>query len=352
MNILVIGAGNGGVTISADLSSKKHRVTLLKTSKSLHNSNFDYLKNNNGAVKLHRKNEVTNTHIHRVTDSFSEAFEEYFDLIIVYVQTNYHEAIVKKLSPYIKKEQAILFEPGYLSTAYVIKYMREKDVTVIEAESSPIDCRIINDGEVQVLFENVRNPVGVYPSNKKEQALAIISKLGYNFTLLDSVVEAALHNPNLIVHTIGAVMSIPRIEYSKGEYWMYKEVFTPSVWNLVTSLDSEKNDVLEKLGLKRTDYVEACKFRNSEDLDCDAKEIFDDYAQNGSPKGPHVSDSRYITEDVSQGLVLLESLGISLQVPTPTCSALINIAQSCLNMDFRTTGRTVHNLDLKITDYI
>ncbi len=75
-----------------------------------------------------------------------------------------------------------------------------------------------------------------------------LAPLQYHYTALSSVVEAALHNPNLIVHTVGAIMSIPRIEKTNGEYCMYHEVFTPSVWNILERLDSEKMDVLEKLG--------------------------------------------------------------------------------------------------------
>ena len=60
-------------------------------------------------------------------------------------------------------------------------------------------------------------------------------------------------------------MSIPRIEKTKGDYVMYHEVFTPSVWNILEALDSEKMDVLEKLGFERIPYVEACKHRNSLD---------------------------------------------------------------------------------------
>src|SRR5690606_30791649 len=167
-----------------------------------------------------------------------------------------------------------------------------------------------------------------------------------NFFYLDSVVEAALHNPNLIVHTIGAIMSIPRIEYTNGEYWMYKEVFTPSVWNLVEKLDEEKNNILLEMGLSRLDYVDACKFRNFEDQTGDSKQAFFDYAMNSSPQGPYVSNSRYITEDVSQGLVMLESFGKMLNVKTEVTTSLINIASFSLKQDFRHKGRTVENLNL------
>ena len=58
-------------------------------------------------------------------------------------------------------------------------------------------------------------------------------------------------------------------------------------------------------------------------------------------KGPTTVNSRYITEDVPQGLVLLETLGAELDVPTPVCSSLIEIATAALGRDMRENGRTV-----------
>ena len=43
MNISVLGAGNGGCAVAADMSLKGHEVTLIKTSNSIHNENFKYL---------------------------------------------------------------------------------------------------------------------------------------------------------------------------------------------------------------------------------------------------------------------------------------------------------------------
>ncbi len=335
--------------MAADLSLKGHDVTLLKTSNKMHNENFSYLLNNGGEIIFNDLKGRALTKIRKVTTSFKDAFSGAPQLIILFIQTNYHENVIQRLVPYLKDNQVVLIEPGYLSTAYFLKYCGDLNLIIAEAESSPINCRIISPGEVKSLSKNVRNPIGIYPVSRIDEAMLVLNRLEYNFTILDSVVEAALHNPNLIVHTVGSIMSIPRIEYSEGEYWMYREVFTPSVWNLVKKLDAEKMEILSALNLKPLPYVEACKFRNSEDQTIDAEKVFFDYAQNDSTKGPAVSNSRYITEDVSQGLVLLESLGKLLKIRTTICSALIDIASACLNTDFRKSGRTVERLGMRIT---
>ena len=165
--------------------------------------------------------------------------------------------------------------------------------------------------------------------------------------------EAALHNPNMIVHTVGAIMSIPRIEATGGEYCMYHEVFTPSVWNILEALDGEKMAVLQSLGYEALPYVEACKFRNSLDEQRPGKEVFFEYAAMPTrAKGPVSVDSRYITEDVPQGLVLLESLGRALHIATPVASALIEIASAALGRPLRAQGRTLDALGHEIVDQI
>ncbi|MDP2814288.1 MAG: NAD/NADP octopine/nopaline dehydrogenase family protein, partial [Erysipelotrichaceae bacterium] len=305
MKITIIGAGNGGSAMAADLSVKGHSVTLFKSSVKGNNEHFDKLVKENGEILLKDLDGDMKTKIHKVTSSIDEAFSEDPKVIVLFIKTNFHEDIIKRISPYLKDDQVVLLEPGYLSTAYFLKHSKNRKLIVVEAQSSPLDCRIIAPGIVKILFKNERNPIGIYPLSRTSEAENILKEFDYNFIILNSVVEAALHNPNLIVHTIGAIMSIPRIEYTDEEYSMYREVFTPSVWNLVEKLDNEKMDILESLNLKRLPYVEACKFRNSKDLSLDAKEVFYDYAQNDSPSGPDVSDSRYITEDVPEGLVLL-----------------------------------------------
>ena len=111
------------------------------------------------------------------------------------------------------------------------------------------------------------------------------------------------------------------------------------------ALDNEKMNVLEKFGYERLSYFEACKYRNSLDETQDAVAVFEEYA--ASPyraKGPTVVDSRYISEDVPQGLVMLEALSQHLGLETPVCTGLINIASAALGRDLRAEGRTLERL--------
>lgn len=351
MNISVLGAGNGGTAVAAELSLRGHNVNLIKTSHAMHDDNFDYIIKQDGKVNLIENGSKFTARINNVTRDISQISDS--EIIIIYIQTNYHEDLIKRIKPYLCDGQILLINPGYLSTAYVLKHCDDVDIVVCEAQSSFVDCRIIEPGTVRIGFRNVRNPIGIYPKNQEEYSKDKLNQLGYPFVYLPSVIEAAFHNPNLIVHTVGAIMSIPRIEKTKGEYCMYHEVFTPSVWNILEALDNEKMNVMEKLGCKRIPYVEACKFRNSLDDKRNAKDVFFWYA--GMPtraKGPTVVNSRYITEDVPQGLVLLETFGYKLKVKTPTCTSLINIAAVALGRNFRSAGRTIESLGTDVLESI
>lgn len=342
MKIAILGAGNAGCAVAADLTLKGHEVSLIKTSNSLHNENYNFLINNNNEIILWENEIEQKIAIDEVTNDVKNIKGK--DIIIIYIQTNYHEQLIRRIASYIEDGQIVIINPGYLSTVFFLKYCKNKDITVVEATSSFIDCRIISPGYVKAGFRNVRNPISVFPKKNVDIAKEKLDGLGYHFHYF-SPIEIALHNPNLIVHTVGAIMSIPRIEKTKGDYCMYWEVWTPSVWNVLEKLDGEKMNVLECLGYDRLAYVDACKYRNTINDNRNGKEIFMWYANMPTrAKGPTKVDSRYISEDVPQGLVMLEALGNKLKIATPVCTALIEMASAALGRDLRKEGRTLEVL--------
>lgn len=343
MKVAIVGAGNTGCALAADYAGRGHEVTLIKTSHVLHDDNFQYLCENRGHMILNEFGEKKESFIAHVTREIEAVKGN--AVIFLTTQTGYHRNVLEKVVPLLEKGQILVMIPGYLSTAYAIGVGIPEGVVIAEGESSFIDGRIIKPGLFKVGFRNVRNPIGVFPAEKKEYAADILNQLGTPFVYVDSVIEAALHNPNMIVHTVGAVMSIPRIEATGGNYCMYHEVFTPSTWKILEALDREKMNILSHLGLEPLSYVEMCKYRNSLDEKRDAKKVFFDYA--GMPeraKGPLTVNSRYITEDVPEGLVLMESLAEVLEIPVPICTSFIEMASAALDTDFREKGRRLSRL--------
>ena len=345
MKITVVGIGNSGSAIGGDLALRGHDVTMLKSStRPLSEHQKSLFKTSRMTVL---EGESAKTADLALVTSDCELALRGAELVIVCTQTDQHEPVLEKLSPYLVPGQTILFEPGYLATALVLKTLPTRDITVVEAASTPVNSRVVEPGVVRIAFRNVTNQVGIWPPTKQEATASLLAATGYDWVFYQSVVEAALHNPNLIVHTVGGFMSIPRIEATEGDYWMYKEVFTPSVWNLVEALDNEKRALLSALGLPDTPYVNSCHERNDRNNTENPKDAFFDWALNHSQRGPSTADSRYLTEDVPQGLAMLESLGKATGVPTPVCSSLITLSSAALRRDFRSSSaRTQESLGL------
>ena len=327
-----------------------HQVNLIKTSYSLHDDNFEYLLKTGEISCLDttdgdREFALKPSMITRDLEKGLEGVEA----IMVLTQSLQHRDLAKKIGPLLKDGQIVFIIPGNMGSTQFAKYSVGKHIIYVEGESTPYDARIITPGKVEILFKNVRNAVS-FLNKKDEQYLPVVTSLfGTHKYLRTNIVETTMHNPNMIVHTVGTIMSASRIEYAEGQFWMYREAFSPSIWSLIEKLDEEKKQVIKAYGGEHViSYLDACKWRNEEDLSIDSLEVFKNYAATGGPKGPENLNTRYIYEDVPMELCMLEKLSEYKGISTPIASALITIASALKNTDYRKQGYSIE----EVKDYI
>jgi opine dehydrogenase len=172
------------------------------------------------------------------------------------------------------------------------------------------------------------------------------------------VLEAAINNPNPVVHPVATILSTTRIEHSKGEFYLYAEGMTPSVARTYESLNEERLSICKAMGYKLyhwndldfKDYnlgetEEECRYRIL-NTSMDAAFGKDGIYAGIKMKGPEHLKDRYVTEDVPYGMVLLSTLGDILKIPTPTHDAVIQLASVINRTNYWKTGRGVNQLGL------
>lgn len=344
MKITVVGCGNAGLIHAAKIYEKgENEICLLKTS-TTNSVFFDKIIEDGGY------------HIHDLTNRGKDFFIEpklitrdaqeamdFAEIVLVMTTTLQHESVAQLIGPYAHDGQIIALCPGYMGSLIFRKYVTA-DVIYSEWETTAYNGRIVDDKYVKITFYNPRNAISVMPSSKGQYVIDKFYQLFDNTNYLrKNILESALHNPNMIVHTVGMIFSASRIEYSRGEFWMYREAFTDSVINVINAFDKQKNEVLKAYGCQPLDYFEAAKWRNEEDLTIDAMTSFRSFADS-SNKGPMMLRHRYLMEDVPMGLGLFVSLGKVAGVDTSVAESIMNLASALLGVNFASEARSIQYL--------
>ena len=342
MKVSVLGCGNVGIAISADLSLSGHDVSLIKTSSSKEDV-FEKIKNGNNIIWLKNEGKYNKSHIREVTHDISKVADS--EVVFVTIQSTYHEDLIKRISGYLNSKQIVICICSYMSSFYFAKYCNSLPI-VAEATGPYLEGRVEEDDIHGIVFRVgcrlTKSPLSIYQVRREDECMDKILKLYNGFSCDYNTLESALLNPNMVLHTVGSIMSIPRIEYSKGNFCMYREAYArgnEATLNIMLELDEEKKDVLRKFRCSPVDIFKAGGFLGN------PKESFYSYSESSDRAiSPTSVKSRYITEDVSQGLVLLESIGRRFNVNVPVASSLITISGHALGVDFRANGRTIERL--------
>jgi len=360
--VAVLGGGNGGHAVAANLSMAGFKVNF-----------FELPLFAESLEKVLRTKEIQIEGIsidgvakmNLATTDIQQAIKD-AEVIFVITPAFGHKAMAEVCAPFIQDGQIIVLMPGSGGSLEFVNIFNQKkvkrEVSFAESCTLPYGARLKGSGHVSVLINAVILPTGVFPSKKTGEVISKLKQFYPIITPAKDVLEAAINNPNPIVHPVATLLNAARIEHSKGEFYLYAEGMTPAVARTYESLNHERLAICKTLGYKLyhwdnlefKDYnlgetEEECRYRIL-NTSMDAAFGKDGIYAGIKMKGPEHLKDRFVTEDVPYGMVLLSTLGDLLEVPTPTHDAVIQLASIINRTDYWKTGRGMKQLGLSNLD--
>jgi len=356
--VAILGGGNGGHAVAANLSLAGFKVNF-----------FELPQFADSFEKVLRTREVRIegvsidgvAKLNLATTDIKQAIKD-VEVIFVITPAFGHKIMAEVCAPFVQDGQIIVLMPGSGGSLEFAKIFRQKKVKkeIILGESCtlPYGARLKSAGHVSVLINAVILPTGVFPSKKTGEVIPKLKQFYPMITPAMDVLEAAINNPNPVVHPAATLLSATRIEHSKGEFFLYAEGMTPSVARTFESLNEERLSLCKALGYKlyhwdNLDFKhynlgeteEECRYRIL-NTSMDAAFGKDGIYAGIKMRGPEHLKDRFVSEDVPYGMVLLSTLGKLLRIPTPTHDAVIQLCSVINRSDYRKTGRGIGELGL------
>ncbi len=353
--VAVLGAGNGGITAAADLTLRGFEVALYELPQ--FSKNIDLLNEKGGRVTLMEPGGgLAEAAIRMLTTDIEKALAD-AQLVLITIPSIWTEEFAKVSAPHLKAEQFIVFHSAAcMCSVRFVNTARQIGVTtdfmIGEFATLAYGTRAFPEmGKVELSLRAKEFYFSAYPANRTQSMLSAVRQIYDGVLPIENVWGTSLSNGNPECHPGPCLLNAGRIEYSCGEFWLYVEGITEHTVNVLLEVGKERMALGGALGLQLDDGTTARIKRGY--LEPGEGPLHLKY--NCSPvfskiKGPMSLESRYFTEDISDGLVLYSSLGKALGVPTPTSDALITLGSVLLKRNFMTEGVTLEKLGFEKMD--
>lgn len=330
MNITIIGAGNTGFAAAAHLASLGHTITV-------------YTRTESKARALSHGPLIASGCLEgsfaiRGTTDLSQALCE-ADIVMVLTWANAHHAVAEALAAHAGHPITVLICNGnwgaYETYDVFSRHAAMQGSVIAETAGMPYVAHWSFDDDSQISVDVIgiktatQIAVAETESCNTAQGAAVQSLLSFmadsygRVEIAPSVFSTSLSAPNPIIHAPLCLLNMAQIEQGI-DFHMLVSGFTDRTAHLVKGIDDERAALAAAL---RADYEHIVDQLNGfwGTRYATLPEVFRSNSVYSSLLGPTDPFHRFIQEDIPYGIAPLVSLGRALQVPTPTCEALLVI---------------------------
>jgi opine dehydrogenase len=344
--VAVLGAGNGGCAVAADLGRRGVEVRLWGRS----GERLAPLRDRGGVAYTGVLGEgfspirLISTDLGRVMDGA--------DLVILTVPAHAHEAMAARVAGHLAREQLLLAAPGHTLTLIPAALRRHgvRRPIVAETGTLPYICRMADPTTVRITVASRHLAFAVFPARERDRVAARVAPLYPAIVPVPTVLDTVFLYGNAIHHPPATLLNAGRIEATGGDYYHYHEGISPAVGRLIDRLDTERRAVAAALGVETPRFVDHF-FRMGYTTEAAhatglAYEAFHQSEPDRWIKAPASLAHRFLDEDVPFGLVPLAELGRFAGVATPGMDHLIHLASVATGTPYRADGLTLTRMGL------
>jgi opine dehydrogenase len=345
----VMGAGHGGLAMAGHLGLMGFEVRLYNRSR----TRLEPVRER-GGVDLVGEEISGFGKVALATESAGQAVDG-ADVVMVVVPATGHEFIAEACAPHLKTGQTVVLNPGRTFGAIAFHQALKRagcaaDVTIAESQTFLYASRVVGPGQAHIFRVKNSIPLATVRAHRIPSALSLVRQPFPQFAPGDNVFKTSFNNIGAVFHPALMLMNTGWVE-DNADFEFYMEGATQSVARVLERLDAERVAVAEALGFQAITAREWLYLA----YDAVGRSLHEAMKANPGYKGilaPHHMEMRYITEDVPFSLVPMSSIAHKFKVPVPVMDALITLANTMHERDYRAEGRTLErlgiaNLDLK-----
>jgi opine dehydrogenase len=347
--VAVLGAGNGGCALTADLAIRGFDVRLFNRSPER-------------LAPIRQRGGITATgdvegfgEPTLITTDIAAAIDG-CDTIVITAPTTSLPSFAAMLVHDLKSHQLVWLNPGHMGGALCfVAELRRLGAGAVPAvcESATLShgSRMREPAAVHVM-RLVRNLLvaGVPSTSTPDCVSRLDTLLPGRVAAASSVFETGLLDLNAVEHPAQILCNAGWLEHTRGDYLFYYEGTTPAVGRVIDAVDRERMALAEAMGvptLSFVDYFHRAGFTSAQAARTGSSyRAMQDSEPNRWIKGPPSLDHRYVHEDVGWGLVPWQALGGVFDVPMPVTASLITIATAMNGIDYPSQGLTLEKMGL------